>query len=123
MVKAAAPGLKVTVSTSVSFETETAVVFEEANVAVSASPLGMVGGVQFAAWFQSPVAGLIFHVALSAKVLLVLESRSNNIATVTNNNGNVKPGRREGTPSEIDDERGTEVFRIESFQLTGATST
>jgi len=59
-------------------------------------------------------------VALSANVLLVLESRSNNIATVTNNNGNVKPGRREGTPSEIDEERGTEVFIIESFQMTGA---
>ncbi len=100
---------------------ETPLVLEDANVAVSDGPLGMVGGVQFAAWFQLPVAGLVFQAALSANVVLAVESRSNNIATVTNNNGNVKPGRLEGTPSEIDEERGTEVFIIESFQMTGTS--
>jgi hypothetical protein len=74
----------------------------------------MIGGAQLAAWFQSPVAGLIFHVALSAKVLLVVESRSNNIATIPNNNGNVKPGRRENTTSGIDEERRT-MFLIILF--------
>ena len=40
----------------------------------------MVEGIQFAAWFQSPVAGLIFHVALLAKLLLANESTSNRMA-------------------------------------------
>ena len=40
---------------------------------------------------------------------------------IANNNGNVKPGRRENTPSEIDEERSTEVFIIESFQMTEAS--
>ena len=83
-----------------------------ANVAVSAGPLGMVGGVQLAAWFQSPVAGLIFHVALSANVLLVIESRSNNIATVTNNNGNCRRGHGEDTTSGIDEEKRMVFFII-----------
>ena len=45
---------------------ETLVVFERANVAVSADPLGTVGGVQFVAVFQSPEVGLRSHVALPA---------------------------------------------------------
>ena len=56
------------------------VILEDANVAVSEGPSGMVEGIQLAAWFQSPVAGLIFHVALLAKVLLATESTSNRIA-------------------------------------------
>ena len=43
-----------------------AVVFERANVAVSANPLGTVAGLQFVLVFQSPERGLRFHVALSA---------------------------------------------------------
>jgi hypothetical protein len=35
-----------------------------AKVAISAAPLGTVAGVQFAAVFQSPVAGARFQVAL-----------------------------------------------------------
>jgi len=50
--------------------------FEEANVAVSPVPLGTVAGFQFVAVFQSPVAGLAFHVALPAKLLLAAEKRS-----------------------------------------------
>jgi hypothetical protein len=102
-------------------EMEMLVVLEKSNVAVSAAPLGMVGGVQSAAWFQSPVGGLVFHVALSAKVLLAAESRSSNIATVTINNRNRKHRGGEGTASDIDEERGTKVFIIESFQMTEAS--
>jgi hypothetical protein len=42
-----APGLKTIPSTSVPLETEISVVFETSKVAVSADPLGTVGGVQF----------------------------------------------------------------------------
>src|SRR6266550_1275273 len=41
-----------------------AVVFERANVAVSADPLGTVAGLQFVLVFQSPERGLRFHVTL-----------------------------------------------------------
>src|SRR5437762_7837906 len=58
IVKALAPALKTMPFTSMLAERKTLVVLEVANVAVSDGPLGMVGGVQFAAWFQSPVAGL-----------------------------------------------------------------
>jgi len=120
MENALAPALNTTPFT-VTAEREMPVVLERANVAVSAGSLGTAAGVQLLAVFQSPEPGFVFHVALSANVLLVIESRSNNIATVTNNNGNVKPGRREGTPSEIDEERSTEVFIIESFQMIGTS--
>ena len=43
-----------------------AVVFERANVAVSADPLGTVAGLQFVLVFQSPERGLRFHVTLPA---------------------------------------------------------
>jgi hypothetical protein len=98
--------------TSVLAERETPVVFEAANVAVSDGSLGMVGGVQFAAWFQSPVAGLVFQVALPAKVLLAVEIRTSNIATVINNDGNRRRGRGEGTASDIDEERRVVFFII-----------
>ena len=52
--------------TSVFAEIETLVVFETANVAISAGPLGTVIGVQLAAVFQSPEPGLRSHVALPA---------------------------------------------------------
>ena len=48
-------------------ESETAVVFDELNVAVSAAPLGTVAGVQFPDAFQSPEAGNVSHVALPAR--------------------------------------------------------
>jgi hypothetical protein len=51
---------------SVFAEIEMAVVFERANVAVSADPLGTVAGLQFVLVFQSPERGLRFHVALPA---------------------------------------------------------
>jgi len=52
--------------TSVLAESETPVVFDTSNVAVSDDPFGTVDGVQFAAVFQSPLMGLRFHVALPA---------------------------------------------------------
>ena len=66
IVNALAPALKTMPLTSVLAETETALRLLVAKVAVSDVPFGMVGGVQFAAWFQSPVAGPVFHVALAA---------------------------------------------------------
>src|SRR6476660_9428164 len=53
--------------TSVFDESETAVVFDELNVAVSAAPLGTVAGVQFPEAFQFPDEGNVSHVALPAK--------------------------------------------------------
>ncbi len=54
----------------------TVVVFEVPNVAVSANPLGMVEGDQLLALIQaSPPPGLV-HVALPAKLLLAVVSRS-----------------------------------------------
>jgi len=112
IVKALAPTLNRMLLTSVSAEMKTPVVWEKPNVAVSDGPLGMVGGIQFAAVFQSLVVGLAFHVALSAKLLLAVESRSSNIATVTNNNGNRRRGREEGTGSDIDEEKRMVFFII-----------
>ena len=68
IVKLLAPGAKVIPSTIVFAEIEMAVVFETANVAVSADPLGTVAGVQFVAVFQSPELGLRSHVALPASL-------------------------------------------------------
>ena len=48
----------------------TSVVFERPKVAMSVEALGTVIGVQFVAVFQSPEAGLWFHVALPARVRL-----------------------------------------------------
>ena len=66
IVKLLAPGSKVIPSTVVFAEIEMAVVFETANVAVSADPLGTVAGVQFVAVFQSPEPWLRCHIALPA---------------------------------------------------------
>jgi hypothetical protein len=45
---------------------ESAVMLEARNLAISAGPLGTVLGLQFAAVFQSLLAGADFHVALPA---------------------------------------------------------
>jgi hypothetical protein len=45
--------------------------------------------------------GFALHVALPAKPLLAIESRSSNIVTLRNHNG----GPREGTASVIDEEK------------------
>src|ERR1043166_1224053 len=66
MVKALAPGLKIISPIVVLAESETLVVLETSNVAVSAELLGTVGGVQFVAVFQSLLLGLRCQVALPA---------------------------------------------------------
>ena len=75
IVKALAPELKTIPSTSVVAERDTPVVFERANVAVSAGPLGTVMGVQFVAVCQSPLPGLRFQVALAAWLALSTEQQ------------------------------------------------
>jgi len=67
MVKALAPGSNTIPFTSVLSESETLVLLEIANVAVSDAPFGTVAGVQLAAVFQSGLVGLFFHVALPAR--------------------------------------------------------
>ena len=62
--------------------TETAGLFETANVAMSAGPFGTVSGVQLAAVFQSRLVGLDFHVALPANAVLRAASKSINMAAV-----------------------------------------
>jgi hypothetical protein len=66
IVKAAAPEPKTILFTSMPAEIERFVRLEEAKVAISLGPLGTVAGVQFAAVFQRPLAGLAFQVALPA---------------------------------------------------------
>src|SRR6476619_4894110 len=62
-----APALNTIPFTSVSAAKDTFLVLENANVAMSAAPLGIVAGVQFAAVFHVPEFGLAFQVALPAK--------------------------------------------------------
>jgi hypothetical protein len=112
ILNALAPGLNTMLFTCVLAEIETPVVLEDANVAVSEGPLGMVGGVQFAAWFQSLVGGLVFHVALPAKLLLVIESRSSPIATAISNSGHRRRGRGESIASDVDEEKRMVLFII-----------
>jgi hypothetical protein len=64
-----AAAVNVTPLTLVFAEIETSVVFERANVAVSADPLGTVAGVQFVAVFQSPEPGLRSQVASPARLV------------------------------------------------------
>src|SRR5439155_24038318 len=59
IVKALAPALNTVPLTSVLGERETAVGLLVANVAVSGGALGTVIGVELAAVFESPVAGLL----------------------------------------------------------------
>ena len=70
IVKLFAPVAKVIPSTVVFAETETSVVFERLNVAVSDHPLGTVAGVQLVAVFQSPDPGLRSHVVPPARTEL-----------------------------------------------------
>jgi len=49
---------------------------ENANVAVSAAPLGTVAGVQFAAVFHVPEPGFAFQVALPAKAAVAAKNMS-----------------------------------------------
>ena len=60
--------MNVMLLTSVFAEREMAVLFERANVAISADPLGIVIGVQLAAVFQLPETGFRSHVALPARL-------------------------------------------------------
>src|SRR5438874_11938545 len=62
--------------TSVSSESETSVVFERPNVAISAGPLGTPIGVQLSAVFQSPEIGSRSHWALSAYVTVATRNSS-----------------------------------------------
>jgi hypothetical protein len=73
-----APALKVMVLTSTSAESETSTMLEAPNVAISVAPFGTVAGVQLAAVFQSPVVGLRFQVALSAKVVVLARIKNKN---------------------------------------------
>lgn len=74
IVNALAPALNMRPFTSVLVASETSVVLERSNVAVSAGPFGTVGGVQLAGLFQLPSVGLRFHVALPAWVTSVARS-------------------------------------------------
>ena len=71
IVNGLAPALNTMPLTSVFNERETPVILEDANVAVAADPLGGPPAVQFAAVFQSPVAGLASQVALPDTTLTV----------------------------------------------------
>jgi hypothetical protein len=89
-VKALAPELNTISFTSVLAERETPVILDALNVAVSEGPFGTDDGVQFAAVFQSPELGLVFHVALPAKAPSVAETASAaNIASRRNVRGNI----------------------------------
>jgi hypothetical protein len=68
MVNELAPALKTMLSITILDEIAMAVVFDFANVAMSAGSSGTVMGVQLAAVFQSLLVGLSFHVALLARV-------------------------------------------------------
>jgi hypothetical protein len=76
IVNALAPGLKTIPFTSVLADTLTPVRLLVANVAVSDCAFGTVFGVQFVAVFQFPDAGLVFHVALPAWLMLTDEKSS-----------------------------------------------
>ena len=63
MEKASAPEAKTISFTSVAAESRIVGLLEVAKVAVSLGPFGTVFGIQFAAVFQSPLVGLVRHVA------------------------------------------------------------
>lgn len=73
---------KTMLPTSVEAEKERLVVSEAPNVATLEGPFGTVDGVQFAAVFQSPEAGLVFHLALPAKASLPAEIMARQTAGV-----------------------------------------
>ena len=82
IVNALAPGLNTMPLTSALNAMKGLLLLEDANVAVSAGPLGTVVSVQLVAVNQSPVAGLAFQVALPAKLLLAVERTSVRIAAM-----------------------------------------
>jgi len=82
IVNALAPELNTMPLSSVVNEMKGRVRLEDANVAVSAGPLGTVAGVQLVVVNQSVEAGLAFQLALPATLLLAV-ARSVRIAAVT----------------------------------------
>ena len=81
-VNPAAPELKTMSLTVVLAETETALILEKPNVAISAGPSGTVRGIQLPAVSQSLLIGLSRQVALPAK-LLVADRVASRTAKVT----------------------------------------
>ena len=75
-VNGLAPALNTIPFTSVSAAKNTCLILENANVAVSAAPLGIVAGVQFAAVFQFPEFGLAFQVAPPARAAVAAQNMS-----------------------------------------------
>ena len=71
-----------------------AVVFERANVAVSADPLGTVAGLQFVAVFQSPELGLRSHVALPAWLVWMQSIKINALKIAVTSGSGVFMGNR-----------------------------
>ena len=71
-----------------------AVVFERANVAVSADPLGTVAGFQFVLVFQSPERGLPFHVALPAWLVWMQSFKINALKIAVTSGSGVFMGSR-----------------------------
>ena len=96
IVKALPLALNTMPLTSVSSELETPVILEDANVAVSAGPLGGPPGVQLPAVFQSPVVGLASQVALPAKLLFAVESKSGRMAAAVRRKAHARERRGEG---------------------------
>jgi hypothetical protein len=93
IVNALAPALNLMPLTSVLAERETPVILENANVAVSADPLGGPPAVQLPAVFQSPLTGLASHEALPAKLLLAVESRSVRMAAAAGRKAHARERR------------------------------
>jgi hypothetical protein len=75
---------------------ETPVIVDTSKVAVSDGPLGGPPGVQFAAVFQSILAGFASHVALPAKLLLAVESRSVRMAAAVRTKAHARERKSEG---------------------------
>src|SRR5438093_5606263 len=89
--------------TDVLSERETSVVLEVAKVAVSADQLGGPPAVQFVAVLRSPVTGRTSHVALPAKLLLAVESRSVRIGSCRQKKAHARQRRSEGDTPRSDE--------------------
>jgi hypothetical protein len=63
---------------------------------MSDGPFGGPPPDQLPAVFQSPVAGLVNHVALPAKLLLAVENRSGRMATAVRRKAHARERRGEG---------------------------
>ena len=96
IVKALAPGLNWMPLTSVGSEMEMPVVLETPNWAVSAGPFGTVAGVQLAAVFQSPLAGLRFHVALPAKAVTAVIRKKTSVGAAASEHKMARRRQGEG---------------------------